>query len=57
MPREVTAHLAPAYFYEKSHREQSRARRHHDKDEDHGSPKILLLSTSTQLLLRRGQDC
>ena len=56
MSRKVTADLAPAYTYEKSHREQRRARRHHDKAENHGSPKILLLSTSTQLLLRRGQD-
>jgi hypothetical protein len=57
MPREVTARLAPAYAYEKSHREQSRACRHDDKDEEHGPPNILLLSTSTQLVLRREQDC
>ncbi len=57
MPREVTARLAPTYAYEKAHREQSRARRDHDKDEEHGPPKILLLSTSTQLLLRSDQDC
>jgi hypothetical protein len=57
MPREVTARLAPAYAYEKSHREQSRARCHDDKDEEHGPPNILLLSTSPQLVLWREQDC
>jgi hypothetical protein len=41
MLREMTAHLTPAYFYEKSHREQSRARQHHDKNEKHSPRKIL----------------
>jgi hypothetical protein len=57
MPCEVVAHLAPAYPYEKSHREQSRAGRYHDKEEDYSSPKILLLSTGAQCPLRRDQDC
>ena len=57
MPCEVTTRLAPAYAYEKSHCEQSRARRHDDKDEEHGTPNILFLSTSPQLVLRREQDC
>src|SRR6266496_5924052 len=48
---------AATYSYEKSHREQRRARRYHHKDEDHGSPKILLLSAGTQRPLRRNQDC
>src|SRR5437867_1167720 len=48
---------AATYSYEKSHREQRRARRHHHKDENHGSPKILLLSAGTQHPLRRNQDC
>src|SRR6059058_3799010 len=49
--------VAATYTYEKSHREQRRARRYHHKDEDHGSPKILLLSAGTQRPLRRNQDC
>jgi len=45
------------FNYEKPDREQRRARRHHDNDENHGSPKILLLSAGTQRPLRCDQDC
>src|SRR5438876_12117915 len=51
------SYVAATYTYEKSHREQRHARRHHHKDEDHASPKILLLSAGTQRPLRRNQDC
>jgi hypothetical protein len=54
---EVTAHLAPAYLYQKSDCEESRARGYHDKEEEHCAPKILFLSASAQIPLRRSQDC